>query len=118
MQSNESDTNKTLDVQAIGPGRWAAELARPDTAVLIGLGINAVLEELCERRLVAVTTHFVAPATAGHVEITVGHIERTAARTTTDARIRQTGRGIGRLLLTTTTGPGPDRRPPTAHWKE
>jgi hypothetical protein len=89
MQSNDSDASKTLAVQAIGPGRWAAELARPDAAVLIGLGINATLDELCERGLVAVTTHFVAPATAGHVEITVGHIDRTAARTTTDAPLCQ-----------------------------
>jgi hypothetical protein len=118
MRSNDSNTSKTLDVQAIGPGRWAAELARPDAAVLIGLGISAVLDELCERRLVAVTTHFVASATAGTVEITVGHIDRTAARTTTDARIRQSGRVIARLLLTTTTGPDPDRRPSAAHWKE
>ena len=118
MQSNDSHASKTPDVQAIGPGRWTAELARPDAAVVIGLGISAVLDELCERRLVAVTTHFVAPATAGHVEITVGHIDRTAARTTTDARIRQSGRVIARLLLTTTTGPDPDRRPSAAHWKE
>jgi len=118
MQSNDSDASDTLDVWSIGPGRWAAELVRPDAAVVIGLCINAVLEELCERRLVAVTTHFVAPATAGHVEITVGHIDRTAARTTTDARIRQAGHVIARLLLTTTTGPDPDRRPSAAHWKE
>jgi hypothetical protein len=118
MPSNDSAGSTTLDVQAIGPGRWAAELARPDAAVLIGLGISAVLDELGERRLVAVTTHFVAPATTGRVEITVGHIDRTAARTTTDARIRQSDHVIARLLLTTTTGPDPDRQRSAAHWKE
>ena len=118
MQSNDSHASKTPDVQAIGPGRWAAELARPDAAVLIALGISAVLNELCERRLVAVTTHFVAPATAGHVEITVGHIDRTAARTTTDARIRQSGHVVARLLLTTAGEPDVDADPPPHHWKE
>ncbi|HUG85867.1 MAG TPA: acyl-CoA thioesterase domain-containing protein [Euzebya sp.] len=75
----------------------------------MGLGVNAVLSDLGERRLLAVTTHFVAPARLGRVEITVGHIDRTAAGTTTDARIQQSGQVIARLLLTTVTGPDPQQ---------
>ena len=101
MRRNAIETSTTLAVEAIGPGRWAADLVRPDAAALVGLGINAVLGDLGERRVLAVTIHFVLPATPGRVEITVGHIDRTAARTTSDARIRQTGRVLARLLLTT-----------------
>jgi hypothetical protein len=105
MRSSDFRTDTTLAVEAIGPGRWVAELVRPDPAVLVGVGINAVLGDLGERRVLAVTTHFILPATAGRVEITVGHIDRTAARTTSDARIRQTGRVLARLLLTTANDP-------------
>ena len=105
MRFSDPETKPAMAVEAIGPGRWAAELVRPDAAVLVGLGINAVLSDLGERRVLAVTTHFLLPATAGRVEITVGHIDRTAARTTSDARIRQTGRVLARLLLTTVDGP-------------
>lgn len=98
-----------FEVQEIGPGRWTAELVRPDAATLAGLGVKAVLNDLTERQVVAMTTHFLRPAAPGGIEITVGHIDRVAARTTTDARIQQAGRVIARLLVTTTTRPDADR---------
>lgn len=110
--------SETPDVHALAPGRWTGHLVRADAALLMGLGVSAVLGDLGdlgERHVVAVTTHFVAPATAGPVEITVGHIDCTAARTTTDARIRQSGHVVARLLLTTATGPDVDRCPSPDH---
>ena len=100
MRSNQPDDERP-GVRAIGPGRWAGAVVSRDAAGVVGVGVDAVLADLGERCVVAVTTHFVLPVTPGPVEITVGHIDRTTARTTTDACIRQAGRVVARLLLTT-----------------
>jgi acyl-CoA thioesterase len=96
-------------VEAAGPSRWRGHIEDgwdiggvPNGGYVMSIAVSAILAELDVPDPVTLTGHYLAPATAGPVEIDVEHLRAGRRHSTAVAAMRQGEREVLRVLATCT----------------